>query len=426
MPVNDVPSNQAMIASTPITQHDVMNTIRPEFPILSRTVHGKPLVYLDNGATTQKPKAMIERISRFYAEENATVRRGVYELAAEATAAFDAVRTQVAQFINAPNEEGVVFVRGCTEGINLVAYAYGREHLKAGDEIVITAMEHHANIVPWQELCKDVGCVLRIAPMDATGVLDMEAYTGLLASGRVKFVSVIHVSNALGTINPVEEMARLAHEAGAVILVDGAQSAPHMPIDVQAMGCDFYTFSGHKVYGPTGVGVLWGKPELLDAMRPYQGGGDMIDVVTHQATTFLTGHRKFEAGTPAIAQVIGLGASLGYVSSIGLERIARYEDELLQYATQTLQEIEGFTLYGTAPHKAAVVSFLLEGIHAFDIGTLVDLEGVAIRTGHHCVQPLLKQLDVSATARASFAFYNTFEEIDVLKQALLKVIRMCR
>jgi cysteine desulfurase/selenocysteine lyase len=367
---------------------------------------------------------MIDRISRFYAEENGTVRRGVYHLAAQATSAFDAVREQVADFLNAPNAEGVVFVRGCTEGINLVAFSYGREHLKAGDEILITEMEHHANLVPWQELSKDLGTVLKIIPMNDEGVLDLDAYAALL-SDKTKFVSLIHVSNALGTVNPVKAMIAQAHAVGAKVLIDGAQSTPHMSVDVQDLDCDFFVFSGHKVYAPTGVGVLWAKPEILNTMRPYQSGGDMIDVVTHAKTTFLDGHRRFEAGTPAIAQVIGLGTSLSYVQAIGLDRIGRYEQELLAYATDALEGIEGLRIYGKAPHKAAVISFLVGDVHPLDLGTLLDLEGVAIRTGHHCVQPLLKHYNVSATARASFSFYNTFADVDVLVSALRKAIRLC-
>ena len=406
-----------------LTSAEVL-ALRGDFPIFKTQVNGKPLVYLDNGATTHKPQAMIDRISRFYGEENGTVRRGVYHLAAQATSAFDAVREQVAGFLNAPDEEGVVFVRGCTEGINLVAFAYGREHLKAGDEIILTEMEHHANLVPWQELCKDLGTVLRIIPMNDDGVLDLEAYEALL-SEKTKFVSLIHVSNALGTVNPVKEMIAKAHAVGAKVLIDGAQSTPHMPIDVQDLNCDFFFFSGHKVYAPTGVGVLWAKPELLNTMRPYQSGGDMIDVVTHEKTTFLNGHRRFEAGTPAIAQVIGLGESLRYVQAIGLDRIGRYEQVLLAYATDALEGIDGLRIYGNAPHKAAVISFLIEGIHALDIGTLLDLDNIAIRTGHHCVQPLLKHFDVSATARASFSFYNTREDVEALVAGLHKVIRLC-
>ncbi len=401
-----------------------VSALREDFPIFKTQVNGKPLVYLDNGATTHKPQAMIDRISRFYAEENGTVRRGVYHLAAQATTVFDAVREQVADFLNAPDEEGVIFVRGCTEGINLVAFAYGREHLKAGDEILLTEMEHHANLVPWQELSKDLGTVLRIIPMNDEGVLDLEAYEALL-SEKTKFVSLIHVSNALGTVNPVKEMIAKAHAVGSKVLIDGAQSTPHMPIDVQDLDCDFFVFSGHKVYAPTGVGVLWAKPEILNTMRPYQSGGDMIDVVTHEKTTFLDTHRRFEAGTPAIAQVIGLGESLRYVQAIGLDRIGRYEQELLAYATEQLKQIEGVRIYGNAPHKAAVISFLIEGIHALDIGTLLDLDNIAIRTGHHCVQPLLKHFDVSATARASFSFYNTREDVEALVAGLHKVIRLC-
>ncbi len=407
-----------------LTSAEVL-TLRGDFPILHTKVHGKPLIYFDNGATTQKPQVMIDRISRFYAEENGTVRRGVYHLAAQATHAFDSVREEVAQFFNAPDAEGVIFVRGCTEGINLVAFAYGRAHLKAGDEILITEMEHHANWVPWQELCKDLGTVLKIIPMDNRGVLDLNAYETLL-SEKTKFVSLIHVSNALGTVNPVKAMIAKAHAVGAKVLIDGAQSTPHLPIDVQDLDCDFFTFSGHKVYGPTGVGVLWAKPELLNLMRPYQSGGDMIDTVTLAKTTFLEGHRRFEAGTPAIAQVIGLGASLAYVKAIGLGRIHHYEQTLLDYVTEALQKIEGVQIYGSAPEKAAVLSFSVQDVHPLDLGTLLDLKGIAIRTGHHCAQPLLQHFGISATARASFSFYNTVEEIEQFITALQHVITLCK
>jgi cysteine desulfurase / selenocysteine lyase len=412
--------------STPsLTQAEVLQ-LKADFPVLAETINGKPLVYLDNGATTQKPWAVINRLNQFYAHENGTVRRGVYKLAEGATVAFDAVREQVAGFINAKSIAEIVFVRGCTEAINLVATTFGKAHLQAGDEIIITAMEHHANFVPWQQVCLERGCTLKVIPMSDAGELDLQAYEQLLQSGKVKLVAVIHVSTVLGTINPVAEMATMAHAVGAKILVDGAQSAPHMPIDVQALDCDFFTFSGHKLYAPTGVGVLYGKYEVMDSLPPYQFGGDMIDVVSAEKTTFLAPPLRFEAGTPAIAQVIGLGTAIGYLQAIGLERIALYEEEIRQKATDALLGIEGLTLYGQAKHKAAVCSFLLEGIHAFDIGTLADLEGLAIRTGHHCAQPLMKRLNVSATARATFGFYNTFEDIDKLVATLHKVIKLCR
>jgi cysteine desulfurase/selenocysteine lyase len=412
--------------STPsLTQVDVLR-LKADFPVLSEVVNGKPLVYLDNGATTQKPWAVINRLNQFYTHENGTVRRGVYKLAEGATTAFDAVRAQVAAFINAKSSSEIVFVRGCTEAINLVATTFGKAHLQAGDEVLVTAMEHHANFVPWQQVCLERGCTLKIIPMSDAGELDLQAYAQLLQSGKVKLVGVIHVSNVLGTINPVAEMAKMAHGVGAKILVDGAQSAPHMPIDVQALDCDFFTFSGHKLYAPTGVGVLYGKYELLDTLPPYQFGGDMIDVVSLEKTTFLGPPLRFEAGTPAIAQVIGLGTAISYLQAIGLERIALYEETLRQKATDALLAIGGLTLYGQAKHKAAVCSFLLDGIHAFDIGTLADLEGIAIRTGHHCAQPLMKRLNVSATARATFGFYNTYEDIEKLVVALHKVIKLCK
>ena len=412
-------------STSSLTQAEVLQ-LKADFPVLAETVNGKPLVYLDNGATTQKPWAVINRLNQFYAHENGTVRRGVYKLAEGATTAFDAVREQVTGFIKAKSSTEIVFVRGCTEAINLVATTFGKAHLQVGDEILVTAMEHHANFVPWQQVCLERGCTLKVIPMSDAGELDMQAYTHLLQSGKVKLVGVIHVSNVLGTINPVAEMAKMAHAVGAKILVDGAQSAPHMPIDVQALDCDFFTFSGHKLYGPTGVGVLYGKYEVLETLPPYQFGGDMIDVVSLEKTTFLAPPLRFEAGTPAIAQVIGLGTAIGYLQAIGLERMALYEEELRQKATDALLAIDGLTLYGQAKHKAAVCSFLLDGIHAFDIGTLADLEGIAIRTGHHCAQPLMKCLNVSATARATFGFYNTYEDIEKLVVALHKVIKLCK
>jgi cysteine desulfurase/selenocysteine lyase len=412
-------------SSPSLTQSEVLQ-LKADFPVLAETINGKPLVYLDNGATTQKPWAVINRLHQFYAHENGTVRRGVYKLAEGATTAFDAVREQVAGFINAKSSAEIVFVRGCTEAINLVATTFGKVHLQAGDVVLVTAMEHHANFVPWQQVCLERGCTLKIIPMSDQGELDLQAYEQLLQSGKVKLVGVIHVSNVLGTINPVAEMAKMAHAVGAKILVDGAQSAPHMPIDVQALDCDFFTFSGHKLYGPTGVGVLYGKYDVLDTLPPYQFGGDMIDVVSLEKTTFLAPPLRFEAGTPAIAQVIGLGAAISYLQAIGLDRIALYEETLRQQATDALLAIEGLTLYGQAKHKAAVCSFLLEGIHAFDIGTLADLEGIAIRTGHHCAQPLMKRLAVSATARATFGFYNTYEDIEKLVATLHKVVKLCR
>ena len=420
-----VTSASNFVFSTPSLTQAEVHQLRADFPVLSEMVNGKPLVYLDNGATTQKPWAVINRLNQFYAHENGTVRRGVYKLAEGATVAFDAVREQVAGFINARSSAEIIFVRGCTEAINLVATTFNQAHLQAGDEIIITAMEHHANFVPWQQVCQARGCTLKIIPITDTGELDLDTYHQFLASGKVKLVAVIHVSNVLGTVNPVAKMAAMAHAVGAKMLVDGAQSTPHMPIDVQVLDCDFFTFSGHKLYAPTGVGVLYGKYDLLETLPPYQFGGDMIDIVTAEHTTFLEPPRRFEAGTPAIAQVIGLGTAIAYLQRIGMERIALYEETLRQHATQALQQIEGLTLYGTAAEKAAVFSFLLKGIHAFDIGTLADLEGVAIRTGHHCAQPLMNRLGVSATARATFGFYNTLADIDALVAALQKVIRLC-
>ena len=399
--------------------------IREDFPILHRTVHGKPLVYLDNAATTQKPKQVIDRIVRYYTEENANVHRGVHYLSQIATDAYEAVRTTVKRFINARSEKEIIFTRGTTEGINLVAHTWGREHVKAGDEVLISAIEHHSDIVPWQMLCDAVGATLRIIPVNDAGELLLDDYAKLL-SAKTKIVAIGHASNALGTINPVKEIVAMAHAAGAIVIVDGAQGVPHLAIDVQDLDCDFYAFSGHKVYGPTGIGVLYGKEALLEAMPPYEGGGDMILSVTFEKTTYNALPYKFEAGTPDIAGVIGLGAALDYVTSIGIERIAAHEHELLEYATRRLQEIDGLRIIGTAARKASVISFVLEGVHPHDIGTILDQEGIAVRTGHHCAQPLMLRFNVPATGRASFAMYNTKEEVDALVAGLGKVIEVFR
>jgi cysteine desulfurase/selenocysteine lyase len=394
--------------------------LRADFPILGTTVRGKPLVYLDNAATSQKPRAVIETLRRYYESVNANVHRGVYYLSERATSAYEAAREKARAFLNAREAREIVFVRGTTEAINLVASSWGRRFLQAGDDVLISAMEHHSNIVPWQLICEERGAVLRVIPMNRRGELLLDAYEDLLGE-RTKLVAVAHVSNSLGTINPIREITRLARARGIPVLVDGAQGAPHLPIDVQDLGCDFYTVSGHKMFGPTGIGVLYGRSSLLEAMPPYQGGGDMIRSVTFAKTTFADLPAKFEAGTPHIAGAIGLGAAIDYLSSIDRDALAEHEADLVAYATAGLQEIAGVEIVGTAAHKASVVSFVLAGIHAHDVGTIVDQEGVAIRTGHHCTQPVMEFFGVPATARASVAFYNTRADIDALVAAVRRV-----
>ena len=404
------------IASVPLD----VDAVRADFPILSRAVHGRPLVYLDNAASSQKPRAVIDAERAVYEEYYANVHRGVHQLSMQSTDAYEAARAKVQRFLGAGSTKEIVFTRGTTEGINLVASSYGRGNVGAGDEVLITGLEHHSNIVPWQMLCDEKGARLRVAPIDDDGAVVMEEFERLL-SPRTKIVAVSHVSNALGTVSPVKRMAELAHAAGAVILVDGAQAVPHLKVDVRGLDCDFYAISSHKLYGPSGVGVLYGRQRLLEAMPPYQGGGDMILSVTFEKTTYNELPYKFEAGTPNIAGVIGLGAALEYVSGIGLERIAAHEHDLLEYATERLTAVPGLRIVGTAPGKAAVVSFVLEGVHPHDIGTVLDYEGVAIRTGHHCAQPVMDRYCLPATARASFAVYNTRQEVDVLVAGLEKV-----
>jgi cysteine desulfurase / selenocysteine lyase len=391
--------------------------VRQDFPLLRRQVHGKPLVYLDNAATTQKPQAVIDRVTRFYVEENANVHRGVHSLSERATEAFEDARATIGRFLNARRAEEVVFVRGATEAINLVAETYGRSHVTRGDEIVISTMEHHSNIVPWQLLCDRQGARLRIIPITDAGELDLDAYAALLTD-RTRIVSVVHVSNVLGTVNPVEEIVRLAHQRGIPVLLDGAQAVAHMAVDVQNLGCDFYTFSGHKMFGPTGIGVLYGTSELLESMPPYQGGGDMIRSVSFEHTLYKLPPWRFEAGTPDIAGALGLAEAVRYVAGIGLEGIARFERELLQYATDALSRFPGVRVIGAAAERAAVLSFVLNGVHAHDVGTVLDREGVAVRAGHHCCQPLMARLGLSATTRASLALYNTREDIDALMLAM--------
>jgi cysteine desulfurase / selenocysteine lyase len=393
---------------------------REDFPILAQTIHGRPLVYLDNAATAQKPTSVIEAEARYYATLNANVHRGIHDLSQRATDAFEAAREKVRAFINAAETKETVFTRGTTEAINLVAQSLGRSTLKAGDEILVSELEHHSNIVPWQLLCEQTGALLRVAPIDDTGSVRMDTFEALIGP-RTRLVAIAHVSNALGTINPVARMIELAHAAGAAVLVDGAQAAPHLAVDVRALDCDFYAFSGHKLYGPTGIGVLYGKAALLDAMPPYQGGGDMISRVTFERTTYNALPFKFEAGTPNIAGAIGLGAAIDYVQSIGLDAIAAHEHDLLDYATRRAKALPRLTLVGTAPRKAGILGFTLEGIHPHEIGTVLDHEGVAIRTGHHCAMPVMDHFGVPATARASFALYNTRDEVDALFDALRKV-----
>ena len=397
--------------------------IRADFPVLHQTVNGKPLVYLDNGASSQVPQIVIDRGSTYLEQEHSNIHRGVHYLSQKATTAYEGAREKVKRFLNARDAKECIFVRGATEGINLVMHGYGRKFIGAGDEIIISAMEHHANIVPWQMLCEEKGAHLRVIPMNDAGELQLDAYEALL-NERTRFVAVTHVSNALGTINPVHEIIDRAHKYGVPVLLDGAQSAPHMPIDVQALDCDFFAFSGHKIYAPTGSGVVYGKAELLEVMNPFQGGGDMIKTVTFEKTTYAELPNKMEAGTPAIASQIGLGAALDYLNTIDREAAAAHEAELLRYATEKLSAIEGVRIIGTAREKASVLSFIIDDIHPHDIGTILDLEGIAIRAGHHCAQPVMQRFSLSATARASFAFYNTKDDVDALVNGIHKVIEV--
>ena len=412
-------STAANRVATVVAGFDV-GRVREEFPALKQLVHGKPLVYLDNAATTQKPQLVIDATTHFYQEDCSNIHRGVHLLSERATKAYEDVRLAVQQFINAADPAEVIFVRGTTEAINLVAHSYGRTHVQAGDAVLISAMEHHSNIVPWQILCEERGASLRVVPMNGRGELLLDEYEKLLTP-RTKLVAVSHVSNALGTVNPVRQIIAMAHEHGIPVLVDGAQAVPHLHVDVQELDCDFYAFSGHKMYGPTGVGVLYGKKRLLEAMPPYQGGGDMISSVTFEKTTYNRLPFKFEAGTPNIAGVIGLGAAIVYLGRIALERVAVHEHYLLAYATERISSLPSVRLIGTAQEKAAVLSFVLEGVHPHDIGTVLDQEGIAVRTGHHCAQPVMEFFGVPATARASFALYNTEEEVDALMRGICKV-----
>jgi len=397
--------------------------IRADFPILRQEIRNRPLVYLDNAATCQKPQVVIDSIVKMYSHDYANVHRGVHTLSERATAAYEGARKKVKAFINAQSQKEIVFVRGATEGINLVAQTFGKANLKAGDEILITAMEHHSNIVPWQMLCEETGAKLKVAPINLQGELIIEQFMALLTE-KTRLVSVAHMSNALGTVNPVKEIISAVHEKGIKVLLDGAQAVPHMEVDMQELDCDFYVFSGHKLYAPSGIGVLYGKQELLEAMPPYQGGGDMIRKVTFEETEYNVVPYKFEAGTPSIADTVGLGAALDYLSGIGMAEIAAYEAELLSYATEKAKQIKGLKIIGEAAQKGAILSFVLEKIHPHDIGTMLDSLGIAVRAGHHCAMPVMDFFQVPATARASFAMYNTKQEIDTLMTGINQLIEV--
>jgi cysteine desulfurase / selenocysteine lyase len=397
--------------------------IRADFPILSLKVHGKPLAYLDNAASSQMPQPVLDRLVQYQTREHANIHRAVHYLSEIATAAYEGARRKVQRFINAREEREVIYTRGTTDAVNLVMHGYGRAFLKEGDEIIISTLEHHSNIVPWQMLCGEKGCKLRVIPCNDAGELLQDEYRKLF-NDRTKFVAVTHVSNALGTVNPIKEMIDFAHGRGVPFLVDGAQAAPHLQVDVQALDCDFYCFSAHKMVGPTGIGILYGKAALLEKMQPYQGGGDMILSVTFEKTTYNALPYKFEAGTPPIAAAIGLGATVDYLSAIGMHNIADWEHQLLEYATDRVKAMNGVRIIGTARDKAAVLSFAVAGVHPHDVGTILNEEGVAVRTGHHCAQPVMQRFGVPATARASFSFYNTFEEVDQLATGIVRVQRM--
>jgi len=397
--------------------------IRADFPILGEKIRGKDLVYLDNAASCQKPNAVIDSISHVYRHDYANIHRGVHTLSVRATDKFEAAREKVRGFINATSTKEIIFVRGATEAINLIAQTYGKANIKAGDEILITAMEHHSNIVPWQMLCEQTGAVLKVAPMNVQGELIYEAFEALL-NDKTQLVAVVHMSNALGTINPVKKMIDAAHAKGIPVMLDGAQAIPHLSVNVQELDCDFYVFSGHKLYGPSGIGVMYGKQALLEAMPPYQGGGDMIRTVSFKESTYAGLPYKFEAGTPSIADVVGLGVAIDYLNEIGMANIAAYEAELLAYATEQARQIEGLTIIGDAKEKGAILSFVLGKIHPHDIGTMLDSLGIAIRAGHHCAMPVMEFYGVPATARASFAMYNTKQEIDVLMEGIKSLIKV--
>ena len=397
--------------------------VRADFPILEQRVNGYPLVYLDNGATSQKPRSVIDAIVNYYTTENSNVHRGVHTLSQQATEDYEGARAKIRRFINAGDDREIIFTRNTTEGINLVAHSYARQNVGPGDDIIVANMEHHSNIVPWQMVCEEKGANLRVVPIDDTGELVMDEYEKML-SPRTKLVSITHVSNALGTILPAAEIVRMAHDHGAPVLLDGAQAVPHMPVDMQELDCDFYVFSGHKLFGPTGIGILYGKAEYLEAMPPFMGGGDMIKSVTFEKTIYNDLPYKFEAGTPDIAGAIGLGAAVDYVTNLGFESITAHEDELLRYCTQALSSIAGVKLVGTAPHKAGILSFVMDKAHPHDIGTILDEQGIAVRTGHHCAQPVMQRFQIPATARASLAFYNTKEDIDALVKGIDRVLEV--
>lgn len=412
-----------MTITTPIRPAFDVDAIRRDFPILSTTMHGKPLVFLDSGASAQKPKVVIDAVKNLYESGYANIHRGIYKLSADATEKYENTRETVRAFINAKSIKECLFVRGATEGINLVAQSWGRSNLKAGDEIILTHLEHHSNIVPWQMLRDELGLVLKVAPVNDLGEVDLDAFAALLTD-KTKFVAMIHISNSIGTITPAKQMIKMAHDVGAKVLIDGCQAIPHMPVDVQDLDADFYVFSGHKIYGPTGIGILYGKENLLDAMPPWQGGGDMIETVTFEKTTFNQLPQKFEAGTPNIAGGIGLGVALDYVSSLGFQNIMAHEADLLNYTNDMLRGINSLKIIGEARNKATIFSFTLDGIHPHDMGTILDREGIAIRTGHHCAQPIMDRFGVTATARASTGLYNTREDIDKLAEGIQKVLRI--
>ncbi|MBI2430382.1 MAG: cysteine desulfurase [Ignavibacteriales bacterium] len=397
-----------------------VTTVRKDFPILTLSVYGKPLVYLDNAATTQKPQIVLDTLTKYYTEQNSNIHRGVHFLSEVATFEYEKARGKVKNLLNAADSKEIIFTKGTTDGINLVAHSYGRTHINAGDEVIISAMEHHSNIVPWQLLCEERGATLRVIPMNDEGELLIDGFQKML-SPKTKIVSVVYVSNSLGTINPIKKIIELSHANGTPVLIDGAQSVAHMKVDVRELDCDFFVFSGHKIFGPTGIGALYGKSEWLEKMIPYQGGGDMIRSVTFEKTTFNDLPFKFEAGTPNIAGGIGLGAAIDYVQKIGLDAIREYEHELLEYGTDTLQSVNGLRIIGTAKEKASVISFVVENAHPHDVGTILDREGIAIRTGHHCTQPVMQRFGIPATARASLSMYNMKEEIDILVRGIEKV-----
>lgn len=405
----------------PPTSNDTLDVgrIRADFPILNRMVNGKPLVYLDNAATSQKPSVVVESLRRYYLEENSNIHRGVHYLSQKATEEYEGAREKIRSFINASHSHEILFVRGTTEGINLVAHSFVGERIKPGDEILITGMEHHSNIVPWQIICEKTGAHLRVVPINDKGEVIMEEYEKMLTP-KVQFVSIVHISNSLGTVNPVKEMTEMAHARNIPVLIDGAQTVSHKKVDVRDLDCDFFVFSGHKMFGPTGIGILYGKSEYLEKMPPYQGGGDMIKSVTFEKTVYNDLPYKFEAGTPNIAGVVALGSAVDYINAVGLESVYTYEQDLLAYATEAVLGVDGLRIIGTADEKSAVISFILEGVHPHDIGTIIDTEGVAIRTGHHCTQPVMKRFGIPATARASFAMYNTKAEVDALIHSIEK------